>query len=92
MGRPKSDDVTTAVDNPVHAILVVDNSLSMSYGREDDTVLDKAKIAAGDLVKGLPVGSKFSILPLCSDDTEYTLDAHATKEDALAAIDKIKKS
>ncbi len=92
MARPKSEDGVVDANNPVHAILVIDNSLSMSYGSEGDTVLDKAKNAAKTLVKeGLPLGSRYSVLPLCSSDTsEYSLDAHATKEDAQLWIDKIK--
>ena len=90
MARPKSDGGVVDADNPVHAILVIDNSLSMSYGSEGDTVLDKAKIAARELVKSLPIGSRYSVLPLCSSDSsDFTLDAHATRDDAQAAIDKI---
>ena len=90
MARPKSDGGVVDADNPVHAILVIDNSLSMSYGGEGDTVLDKAKIAARELVKSLPLGSRYSVLPLCSSDSsEFTMDAHATREDAQSAIDKI---
>ena len=92
MARPRSDQGVVDADNPVHAILVIDNSLSMSYGSGGDTALDNAKNDAKTLVKeGLPLGSRYSVLPLCSSESsEYTMDAHATREDAYAAIDKIK--
>lgn len=91
MAQPYFDDATdTAGNNPVHAILVVDNSLSMDYGPMGQTVLDMAKKSAKRLVTDLPTGSRFSILPLCSESSEYSLDANGTVEDAHEAIDKIK--
>ena len=45
MARPflsRSND-NASIDDPVHAVLVVDNSLSMGYDKLDHTVLEDAK-------------------------------------------------
>ena len=48
MARPYSESGSAVVSSgqPVHAILVVDNSLSMAYGPSGQTALDAAKKAA----------------------------------------------
>ena len=45
-------------DQPVHAVLVVDNSLSMGYEQLEGTVLDEAKARAKTFLDRLPPGSR----------------------------------
>ena len=75
---------------PVHAILVLDNSLSM--GRErlgGTTLLDDARTRAKEFIDRLPLGSRMSVLPLCGSAGTVSFDAQRTKQDALEAIDAI---
>ena len=74
---------------PLHAILVVDNSLSMSYRPVSDTLLQDAKSRGRELIEALPTGSRITIcLPLCGGG-EFSRDAYRTKKDALEALDRI---
>ena len=79
-----------ADSGPVHAVLVVDNSLSM--GRErlgGTTLLDDARIRAKEFINRLPIGSRVSILPLCGPAGSSSFDPHRTKEDAVEAVEAI---
>ncbi len=81
----------TAGRGPIHAILVVDNSMSM--GRErlgGRTLLDDAKDRAKDALQQLPAGSRASVIPLCGPAGSYSLDPLPTREDAVEAIDGIR--
>jgi hypothetical protein len=76
-----------ATSGPVHAILVLDNSMSM--GRErlgGATLLDDARTRAAEFIEQLPAGSRMSVVPLCGAPAGTTLDAYRTKEDALEAV------
>ena len=92
MAQPFSESSTEVASSgePVHAILVIDNSLSMSDSSSGQQALAEAKAAAKNLVKNpLLKGSKFSVLPLCSDLADFTFDAYGTVADAEDAIDEI---
>jgi hypothetical protein len=81
----------TAGRGPIHAIVVVDNSMSM--GRErlgGRTLLDDAKDRARDAVAKLPSGSRVTVIPLCGPAGSYSLDPHRTPEDAAEAIAAIR--
>jgi hypothetical protein len=73
----------------LHAIVVVDNSLSMGYETLGGSLLDRAKAKAKKYVDKLPAGSRVSIIPACGSATGYTLDPYANKEAAQEAIDRI---
>ncbi len=73
---------------PVHAILLMDNSMSMGYRQAGQTVLDAAKSKARELIEALPDGSRFTVIPLCGGGP-FSRDAYRTKKDAVEAIDKI---
>lgn len=73
---------------PLHAVIVVDNSLSMGYAALDGDLLAKAKDRARQLIDKLPPGSKISVIPACGG-RDYTLDPYQTKENALEALDQI---
>jgi len=88
MARPhfSRTTATLAPDQPVHAVIVVDNSLSMGYQKQSGTLLDEAKAKARDFVQSLPDGSWISIWPLCGAAPGFSRDAYRTKEDALDAL------
>lgn len=84
--RTSSDQVTPGT--PLHAILVVDNSMSMSYRQGTDTLLDEAKARGRELIEALPEGSRVTVLPLCGGVT-FSRDAYRTKKDAEDALLRI---
>jgi hypothetical protein len=74
---------------PVHAIVLLDNSLSMGYESLEGTLLTKAKDKARAYIDRLPPGSKISIIPVCGSPDGYSPDPYDTKETAIEALDKI---
>lgn len=91
MARPYFEASSAIVDpdQPIHAVLVVDNSLSMGYEQLNRTLLGMAKAAAGEFIKRLPPGSRVSVLPVCGSAKQFSFAAYSTKEDALEALDAI---
>jgi len=73
-------------NQPVHAVLLIDNSLSMGYEKLDGTVLNDAKAEAKQHIEQLPRGSRISVLPTCGSAAGFSFDAYYTKEDALEAL------
>jgi hypothetical protein len=73
---------------PLHAVLVLDNSLSMGYGSLEGTLLDRAKERAKQFIDRLPADSRVSVIPLCGSQAGYSPDA-LTKENAREAIDQL---
>jgi hypothetical protein len=91
LARPRFT-VTPGADNPnqpVHAILIVDNSLSMGYQRLNGTLLDEAKTRLNEFLERLPLGSRISVLPLCGSSQAFTHDVHRTTSDAREALARI---
>ena len=83
-----SGGAQASAGQPLHAILLVDNSMSMGYRQGQQTVLDDAKAKGRELIDALPDGSRVSILPLCGGGV-FSRDAYRTKKDATEALDKI---
>jgi hypothetical protein len=92
LARPHWSSAAGAKDSggPLHAVLVLDNSLSMGYERLDGTLLDEAKRKAEELLDQLPEGSRISVLPLCGSEVAFSLDPYRNQEDAREALQKIK--
>ena len=91
MARPRFA-VTAGANNPnqpVHAILLVDNSLSMGYQRLNGTLLDESKSRLNEFLERLPLGSRISVLPLCGSAQAFTHDVHRTTSDARDALARI---
>jgi len=74
---------------PMHAVIVVDNSLSMGYTEINKTLLAKAKAKADEFIGELPSGSEISVIPLCTYSRWHTRDVYTTKEDAREAVNRI---
>ncbi|MEI8372737.1 MAG: BatA domain-containing protein [Planctomycetota bacterium] len=93
IGRPYWNRSTqTAIDpnQPVHAVVLVDNSLSMSYQKFDGILLDEAKAKAKELIEGLPHGSVISVVPTCGSAGGVSSEVYSRPEDALEALTAIK--
>ncbi len=88
MARPffSGSEAAANPDQPVHAVLLVDNSLSMSYQKLDGTLLDDAKAKGREVIERLPRGSRISVLPICGSATAFSYDPYYTPEDALEAL------
>jgi hypothetical protein len=91
LARPflSQSSAVTSTNEPLHAVLVIDNSLSMGYSQLDRTLLDDAKSKAKEFLEDLPGGSRISVLPLCGSAGSFSLDAYRSKEDARDALDQI---
>lgn len=91
MARPyfSRSQATVGPDEAIHAVLLVDNSLSMGYERLDGTLLDEAKAKCREFINRLPRGSQISIVPLCAGAGELTWDPYRTKQDAIEALNAI---
>lgn len=74
---------------PLHAVILIDNSLSMAYESLDGTLLERAKDRARQFIDKLPPGSKYSIIPICGSRDGYSPDPYDTADNALEALDKI---
>jgi hypothetical protein len=74
---------------PIHAVLMIDNSMSMGYESLEGTLLDRARTKAAEFIDALPSGSHINILPLCGSDEADTSSAYRNKSDARAALDRI---
>src|SRR5688572_28133057 len=59
---------------PIHAVLLIDNSLSMGYQTLEGSLLDRAKQRASAFVERLPVGSRISVVPLCGSELGTSLE------------------
>jgi len=90
LARPffSSSEETFDSSKPLHAVLVVDNSLSMGYESLEGTLLDRAKERARQFIDKLPADSRVTVIPLCGSRWGYSPDA-ATKENALQTLGKI---
>jgi hypothetical protein len=92
MARPyfSSGVGSFGVGEPIHAVLLVDNSLSTAFRDTTGTVLQRSLEQCKRFVEALPPGSRTAIVPICSDPTDYSLDPTANKQAALEALDAIR--
>ncbi len=90
LSRPHfSADDRIVGPQPVHAIIVIDNSLSMSYVTLEGSLLSKAKQADVQIVERLPDGSNVSVLA-SSGSSEFDSEMPTSDlQSVLDAIDRI---
>src|SRR5258708_26994752 len=67
---------TVELEGPVHAVLLIDNSLSMGYRQLGGTLLHAAKASAREFLDKLPPGSRVHVLPLCGGAAEIVWDPY----------------
>ena len=92
LARPyfSSSGTAAGLGQPVHAVLIVDNSLSMGFLRLDGMLLDEVRAKVREFVDRLPQGSPITVVPLCGTPGQFSFEPYRTKEDALNALDAIK--
>jgi len=76
-------------EQPLHAMLLVDNSLSMAYQRVEGSRLDAARQRARELIARLPSGSRVSVIPLCGPNAAVEHDPFTDPERAREVLDRI---
>ncbi len=74
---------------PLHAVVLIDNSLSMGYQSLSGTLLDAAKDRARAYLAKLPPGSRASIVPLCGSRRSISITPYPSLDDAGAALDQV---
>lgn len=93
MIRPDSAAGASALRSrePLHAIVLIDNSMSMAYESLEGTLLDRARKRVAEFLDALPSGSQIHIIPLCGSGTDSNIAASAfrSKSDAREALDRI---
>lgn len=91
LARPYWSLSATAVDphQPVHAVLVVDNSLSMAYAPAGEALFQEAKRKANTFIERLPPGSRISILPWCEMSSGLSRDAYHSRQEAQQALESM---
>lgn len=91
MSRPFFSSGGNVLDSqqPVHAILLLDNSLSMDYSRMEGSLLDLAKREAIGFVDRLPEGSRVTVLPVCGSAFPFSRDGLRDLEEVREAINRI---
>src|SRR5262245_14957295 len=77
------------VRQPLHAVIILDNSLSMAYESLEGSLLDKAKERARDLIDRLPAGSQMTVVPACGAREPPSFDPLLTSDDAKEALGRI---
>jgi hypothetical protein len=92
LARPfiSSTSPTLTPNQPIHAVLLVDNSLSMGYQKLDGSVLlEESKSRIREFLEELPEGSIVSLIPLCGTPAGFSREAYRTKQDARDALEQI---
>jgi hypothetical protein len=75
---------------PLHAIVILDNSLSMGYTALHTSLLQEAIQRIDRFLGELPPGSQISILPLCGPRSEFSTEPFRTRDDARQALRAIR--
>jgi len=91
MARPywSSSPADNGEPTATHAVIVVDNSLSMGYKPLDKSLLDTAKARTAQFIRSLPEGSEVSIIPLCGYSRWHARDVYTIMKDAAEAVNQI---
>jgi len=74
---------------PLHAVLVIDNSLSMAYDDGQGPLLTRAKQRAEQFIERLPAGSRVTIKPLVGSREPIGNEPYRTTATALEALERI---
>jgi len=74
---------------PVHLVLLIDNSLSMAYETLEGTLLDRAKQRSRRLIQSLPRGSQVCLVPVCGSRFDDLVEPVRSKERALELLDRV---
>lgn len=74
---------------PLHAILLMDNSLSMSCQTLEGQLLTVAQKRAAEYIQQLPAGSRVTVAPLCGSAEGLALAPFQSLENAEDAVQRV---
>ena len=74
---------------PLHVVLLIDNSLSTGYQHLNGNLLDRSRQQARRFIDRLPQGSLISLVPLAGSRQDSNVEPYGSREHALAALDRI---
>lgn len=78
-----------SLTEPVHAVVVIDNSRSMGRRIGAKSLFELATDRAANFVERLPAGSRVTVLPVCGGNEPATQDAWRSLDEARRAIKRI---
>ena len=81
--------VASSRHQPVHAVLLVDNSRSSGTEYVGSTLLDQAKTKAKEFLAALPADSRMTVIPVAGSIEPFSLDAYRHREETERAIERI---
>ncbi len=87
--RTTSEQAKEAGNVPVHAIFLLDNSLSMAQLSATGTRLDQAKSEATVAAERFAAGSRFTLVQLCAPENNHLLTAGGSIEEFREALARI---
>ncbi len=92
MSRPIWNSQATSLggDRPVHAVIVVDNSLSMAYTPFDRSLLELGQAKVEQFIRVLPPSSDVTLIPMCPQADTRFAGVYDSKEDSLEAVARIR--
>ncbi len=74
---------------PLHAVLLLDNSRSLGVEDVGTLLLEQAKTKAREFLMNLPQDSRLTVIPLAGSEEAYPLDAYRHREEMEKAVDRI---
>lgn len=91
LARPffASQQVAIDVRQPLHAVLIIDNSLSMAYETLEGSLLEQAKRKGREFIEQLPRGSRVSVIAAGGSLDYVHGEALDTLEEAREALSRI---
>ncbi len=90
--RNRSDDgvaMSGSRRQPIHAVLLIDNSRSMGAESLGVTLLDHAKRTAREFLSRLPTDSRLTVIPLAGSDEPISLSAERYRDEMERSIDRL---
>lgn len=75
---------------PIHAVLLIDNSRSMGVESLGRSLLDDAKARSIELIDALPLDSRITVIPMAGSESPISLDAYKNKDEAKRTIERVK--
>jgi len=74
---------------PVHAVLLIDNSRSLGTEEVGTLLLEQAKTKAREFLTNLPADSRLTVIPLAGSEEAFTLDAYRHREEMEKSVERL---
>lgn len=87
--RAVEGTVSESRRQPLHAILLIDNTRSVGMTQLGETLLSQMKQKALAFLSTLPSDSRITVIPLAGSEDAFTLDAVRHREEAEKALERL---